>query len=157
VVEAESSWGVRVANVDVLADLHSLRDLRGQWRGVGDAAFASAFDEWCRTHRDSHRALLGSLAGRDVAMAWLAIVDRVPGADRFVRRAAYLQSVFVSEDVRDRGLGARLVSDLVTLARALDLDYLAVHPSVRSFAFYRRLGFSSTERVLELDLRAGPP
>lgn len=150
-------WRVRLADVDTVVDLAALRDLRGQWRGVGDAVFATAFDEWCRAHRDSHRAFLGSLGERDVAMAWLAIVDRVPGADRFVRQAAYVQSVFVAEDVRDRGLGARLVRDLVTLARDLDLDYLAVHPSARSFSFYQRLGFSPTERVLELDLRTASP
>lgn len=155
--DASSPWRVRVADVESDRDLSSLRDLREQWRGTGDGSFASAFAQWCRAHRESHRAMLGSLGGRDVAMAWLAIVDRVPGPDRFVRRAAYLQSVFVAEDVRNQGLGARLVTDLVAMARDLDLDYLAVHPSPRSFPFYGRLGFAPTERVLEQDLRASAP
>jgi GNAT superfamily N-acetyltransferase len=154
---ANTPWRVRVANVDDDADLASLVELRGQWRGHGDAEFTVAFATWCRDHRGSHRALIGTWGDRDVAMAWLAVVDRVPGADRFVRQAAYVQSVFVSDDVRNHGLGARLMVDVVQLARDLDLDYVAVHPSPRSFPFYGRLGFAPTDRVLEMNLRTNTP
>lgn len=140
--------------MDDATDLAALRSLREQWRGAGDEIFSAHFDAWCRDHRQSHHALIGSLDARDVAMAWLAVVDRVPGADRFVRQAAYVQSVFVAEDVRNQGLGARVMSDLIALAYELDLDYVAVHPSARSFTFYGRLGFAPTERVLERNLRA---
>lgn len=33
------------------------------------------------------------------------------------------------------------------------LGYLSVHPSQLSFPLYRRLGFTETGEVLELDLR----
>jgi hypothetical protein len=39
---------------------------------------------------------------------------------------------------------------MVSEARAMNLDYLSVHPSERSFAFYRRLGFDAGDRALEL-------
>jgi hypothetical protein len=39
---------------------------------------------------------------------------------------------------------------LLDHAGSLGLDYVAVHPSDASFAFYRRLGFSATDSVLEL-------
>jgi hypothetical protein len=41
---------------------------------------------------------------------------------------------------------------VLAYARDLFLDYVAVHPSERSFPLYRRLGFTDTDGVLELRL-----
>jgi GNAT superfamily N-acetyltransferase len=85
-----------------------------------------------------------------VAIAWLAVVDRIPGPEFFVRRSGYVQSVYVVPDRRSQGVGTALMEHLVGYARNAELDYLAVHPSERSFEFYRRLGFAPTTKVLEL-------
>jgi GNAT superfamily N-acetyltransferase len=81
-----------------------------------------------------------------IGMAWLALVDRDPGPRYFTRRSAYVQSVFVVSHERTNGVATTLMGILLTHSRTLGLDYVAVHPSERSFSLYRRLGFTETDR-----------
>ena len=85
-------------------------------------------------------------------MAWLALVHRVPGPERFERLAGNLQSVYVAPASRGQGVGGALVDAVVAHARAAGLGYLVVHPSERSYPLYRRAGFVDTPKVLELGL-----
>ncbi len=153
---------VRVANLENERDVAELSQLRFAWRaverdelGLSEDAFRVAFATWLHEHRTSHVGFLGRLGDEPVAMAWLAIVDRVPGPELFERRCAYVQSVYVSRAYRNGGIGARVMNELIGFARGARLDYLAVHPSQESFSFYRRMGFAGTDHVLELDVR--PP
>lgn len=140
-------------------DATTLAALRYRWRvheggerAVDASEFEARFLEWYEAHRGTHR---GSLAVRDgdaVGCAWLCVIDRIPGPEKFVRRAGVLQSVYVESAHRNQGIGGELVGLVVDDARALHLDYLMVHPSRRSFSFYRRLGFGETEQLLELRL-----
>jgi ribosomal protein S18 acetylase RimI-like enzyme len=154
-----SAATVRLADVDDPADLDALAQLRFAWRaGEGgesgdEATFRAAFAGWCREHRDTHRAWLGfAPTGAAVGMAWLAIVQRVPGPERFRRLSGYIQSVYVTPAARGHGVGGSLVDAAVEYARAAGLDYLAVHPSDLSYSLYRRAGFGDTAGVLELGL-----
>jgi GNAT superfamily N-acetyltransferase len=89
---------------------------------------------------------------RPVGMAWLAIVDRIPGPAKWLRRAGSLQSVYVRPEERGQGIGTRLVGAAIGAARDRGLEYVSVHPSTRSFALYRRAGFVSAGGALELRL-----
>jgi GNAT superfamily N-acetyltransferase len=136
-----------------------LAALRWEWRveeggekGLSRRDFDAQFATWIADHRASHLAWLAHEADDPIGMAWLAIVDRIPGPGVWIRRAANVQSVYVRPAHRDRGVGARLLTDLVACARDLRLDYLTVHPSERSFSLYRRAGFREWNGVLELDL-----
>jgi GNAT superfamily N-acetyltransferase len=155
-----TSWRLRVANADDPRDVADLATLRFRWRaierdevGLSAEEYRDALGRWMYEHAASHVGFIGNLNDEAVAMAWLAIVDRVPGPGHFVRTCAYVQSVYVVPEARDRGLGSALMAEVVRHGRLLGLDYLAVHPSERSFPFYERLGFSATDRVLELDFR----
>jgi GNAT superfamily N-acetyltransferase len=64
-----------------------------------------------------------------------------------------LQAIYVVPTHRNNGIGALLVGEMMNVARELELDYVAVHPSAKSFTFYRRLGFDETSRLLEFDMR----
>ena len=137
-----------------------LAALRWEWRvdergehGLARAEFETQFAAWVDDHRDSHLAWLAEDdRGHTAGMAWLAIVDRVPGPGVWLRRAGNVQSVYVRPAERGHGVGAALLEQLVERARDLRLDYLTVHPSERSFSFYRRAGFRAWDGVLELDL-----
>lgn len=148
----------RQATPDAPADVAALAMLRYTWRvdergETGEpAAFATAFDAWWQEHQRSHLAWLADRDGAPVGMAWLAVVRRVPGPEHFQRIAGIVQSVYVVPGERNAGVGGLLVEAVVTYARELELDYLTVHPSERSYALYRRAGFADTGRALELGL-----
>jgi GNAT superfamily N-acetyltransferase len=147
---------VRTATAD---DVASLALLRWQWRvdekgerGASIAQFTSELASWWATRSRSHLAFLALAGAVPVGMAWLAIIDRVPGPAQSLRRAGGLQSVYVRSAERGRGIGARLVEAAVVAAAENGLDYVSVHPSAPSFSLYRRAGFAETGGVLELDL-----
>ena len=144
-------------------DARALARLRWQWRvdeeqesATDEPAFAAAFGRWVEEHRESHLAWLAEVDGEPVGMAWLAIIHRVPGPAVPVRLAGHLQSVYVRPDRRDRGVGAALVTAVIAEGRRRGLDYVWVHPSVRSVPLYRRAGFRENAGVLHLDLRRPP-
>ncbi len=136
---------------DLLAALRfRWRSEEGGEKGCDLAEFANRFREWRDAHRDTHFAHLVTLNGTAVGCAWLVVIDRVPGPERFLCRGGMLQSVYVVPEHRGRGLGTELVGEALATARAEGLDYVMVHPSAASFPFYRRLGFAHSDRVLEL-------
>lgn len=142
-------------------DLGDLIALRFRWRteeagetGMSREEFDRNCREWILEHRRSHFGYLARVDGRPIGCAWLCIIDRVPGPGRFERRGGILQSVYVAPAARNAGVGSELITVLLEDARAMGLDYLMVHPSSKSFDFYRRLGFATADRALELRLDA---
>jgi GNAT superfamily N-acetyltransferase len=120
---------------------------------VGDPnRFPEDFRTWLSERTGSHLPFLVELEGCPVGMAWMAITERIPGPANWTRRSGDLQSVYVTAEYRDRGLGALLVGALIEEARKEALSWLSVHPSPRSFPFYRRLGFTGEGSLLFLDL-----
>jgi GNAT superfamily N-acetyltransferase len=138
-------------------DVGDLARLRYTWRveerderGLEAQEFESQLREWMQVHRETHLGYLAVDEEVAVGCAWLCVIDRIPGPGTFIRRSGALQSVYVSPSRRDAGVGSELVRFIVSEARAMKLDYLSVHPSERSFAFYRRLDFDTADRALEL-------
>jgi GNAT superfamily N-acetyltransferase len=139
------------------SDVADLSVLRYRWRveeaceqGGGIARFKSQFRTWYEAHRTTHVGYLARAEGKAIGCAWLFVIDRVPGPEKFIRRAAMLQSVYVEPSRRNQGVGEGLVRRIIEDAGERELDYLMVHPSSASFPFYRRLGFAESSRVLEL-------
>lgn len=114
--------------------------------------FRHDFDHWMTEHDDTHLPFVVEVNGSPVGMAWLAIIERVPGPERWTRLSGAIQSVYVSAEYRNAGLGSLLLAELVEGARQFGLDYLSVHPSPLSFPFYRRLGFAGEGSLLFLAL-----
>jgi GNAT superfamily N-acetyltransferase len=111
------------------------------YQGDDRDAFVAALGEWMRGH-PGHRAFVAEAGGEVAGMAWLAVVDRVPTADRYVRRGGDVQSVFVVPELRGRRVGALLMSAVLDEARRLELEHVTVHSSTRAVAFYTRNGWS---------------
>ncbi len=158
---ADSVTTVRRAS---LADSDGLASLRWSWRvgergerAVSQEEFRARFRRWMSEHEHTHQAFVAEFAGSLVGMAWLAVITRVPGPEIWDRRSGSLQSVYVLPSHRGHGIGGQLVIAAVSAGRELGLDYLAVHPSERSFPLYRRLGFGDAPGVLEMRLRPRRP
>jgi GNAT superfamily N-acetyltransferase len=139
------------------SDVDDLIELRYRWRTDGASDVAMSAEEyrrrcrvWLDEHHSSHIGYLARVDDLAVGCAWLCVIDRVPGPDKFERRGGILQSVYVEPVSRDVGVGSALISVITTDAHAMGLDYVLVHPSPKSFEFYRRLGFAAAGRALEL-------
>jgi GNAT superfamily N-acetyltransferase len=157
-----------------LSDAERLARLRWVWRTVerdeeGDwDRFQADFADWMAQHARTHvpflvekadaavgtqtDAAVGTQTESAIGMAWLAVIDRVPGPQRWTRLSGAIQSVYVRAEERDGGAGSLLVRKLMEEARGEGLDYLSVHPSPRSYPFYRRLGFTGEGALLYLEL-----
>jgi GNAT superfamily N-acetyltransferase len=105
-------------------------------------------------HRRTHLPFMVELDGSAVGMAWLVIIERIPGPERWTRLAGNIQSVYVVAELRNSGLGSLLIGTLIDKAREMGLDYLSAHPSPPSFPFYRRLGFAGEGSLLFLALES---
>lgn len=114
--------------------------------------FRHDFGHWVADHRDSHLPFVVEADGSPVGMAWLAIIERIPGPQKWTRLSGAIQSVYVLAECRNAGLGSLLMGELIEGARRLGVDYLSVHPSPLSFPFYRRLGFGGEGSLLFLAL-----
>jgi GNAT superfamily N-acetyltransferase len=103
------------------------------------------------------RIWVAELEGRIVGTMWLQIVERVPrpGEDRGALPIGYLTNVFVEPELRDAGLGSRILREVVAWARRRGVEEIIVWPSERSYPFYERAGFSSTPDPLVLYLTDG--
>jgi GNAT superfamily N-acetyltransferase len=140
------------------SDADELARLRWIWRAVERNEkglvdrFREEFAAWILEHERSHVPYLVEVGGSAVGMAWFAIIERVPGPEIWKRLSGHIQSVYVTADHRDGGLGSLLIQELIQGARDEGLDYLIVHPSQRSFPFYRRLGFTGEGDLLFLEL-----
>jgi len=119
---------------------------------MSDAEFVDAFARWVADHAASHQPFIAVDADQPVGIAFLALVERVPGPARWTRLSGIVQSVYVIPERRDEGIGGRLMHTVISHARAQSLEWLIVHPSRRAVPFYRRLGFTGTTRMLRLEL-----
>lgn len=141
------------------SDDGSIAMLRWTWRvdergesGMSRSEFEAALATWLDAHRRTHVGFVADDGSALVGMAWLGIVERLPGPGVWSRLAGNLQSVYVLPQHRAHGIGAALVGAVIAEARARCFDYIVVHPSERSFLLYRRAGFRAHDGVLELDL-----
>jgi GNAT superfamily N-acetyltransferase len=141
-----------------LSDSDELARLRWHWRAIergekGDAdQFRSDFVAWMAERDRTHLPFLVEVEGCAVGMAWLVIIERVPGPEKWKRLSGFIQSVYVTPEHRNGGLGGLLMEQLIAGARSEGLEYLSVHPSPPSFPFYRRLGFTGEGSLLFLAL-----
>ena len=125
-----------VAIVAMLAD-----DALGQGReGTDLAPYLAAYDEIAAN--PAHQLIVGEIAGRIVATCQLTILA---GLSRQGAKRALVEAVRVQADLRSHGIGAALMAECETRARAAGARVLQLTTDksrARAHAFYDRLGFS---------------
>jgi GNAT superfamily N-acetyltransferase len=151
---------IRAANHD---EFGAVATLRWEWlleRGrtpiVDRDAFVESFRAWAVGAAPGHRCLVADRSGRVIGMAWLAILQRVPTPNLPDRRSGDLQAVYVVPDQRGAGVGGRLASAILALARDAGLERVTVHSSRRAVPVYARHGFAAVTELLQADLRDSP-
>jgi GNAT superfamily N-acetyltransferase len=114
--------------------------------------YVAAFADWARVHAETHLAFLSFVDGEPVGMAWLALLARPPGAGHFHRFVGDIQSVYVLPRWRNQGVGGHLMATIMAEAKARGLPNLSVRAGTRARPFYRRIGFTHDDGVLDLRL-----
>ncbi|MGW3855800.1 GNAT family N-acetyltransferase [Micromonospora arida] len=129
------------ADAPALAGLRWRRAIQERgYQGDNLDEFVATLGNLMRGHPE-HRAFVAEAAGEVIGMAWLAVLDRVPTTNKYARRGGDVQSVFVVPELRDRRVGARLMSAVLNEARRLELEHVTVHSSTRAVPFYERNGW----------------
>ena len=144
---------VRSARPDEWAAVGGLRwDSLLEFGGEPDderADFAARFAEWAAANEATHECIVAiDASGIVVGMAWLARTLRVPSARSFDRASADLQCAYVVPELRNDGVGGRLIDAVLAHARALGVERVTVHSSPRAVGVYERHGFASDARLL---------
>jgi N-acetylglutamate synthase-like GNAT family acetyltransferase len=100
------------------------------------------------------RAWVAQADGRLVGCLWLQLIEKVPHPNRGrgERPLAYVTNVYVEPDLRDAGVGARLLDAAMTFAREQRMSEAVVWPTPRSVSFYRRAGFGTESAPLGMEL-----
>ena len=100
------------------------------------------------------RAWVAHADGGLVGCVWLQPVEKVPhpSRGRWERPLAYVTNVYVEPDLRDAGVGARLLDAAMTFAREQRMSEAVVWPTPRSVSLYRRAGFGTESAPLWMDL-----
>jgi GNAT superfamily N-acetyltransferase len=137
------------------ADFVAVAGLRNEWksdRPDDEDGLVRELPLWAARHGETHTCFVAEIDGAIVGCAWLAVTPRVPASGRLDRASGDVQSVYVTPHARGRGLGAALVDAVLTRARALGLERLTVHSSGEAVGLYRRLGFASSDILLDRNL-----
>jgi GNAT superfamily N-acetyltransferase len=112
----------------------------------GRDAFVADFVAWVAAHPSFH-CIVAFDGAEVVGMSWLVEQPRVPGVDNFERAGGDIQTVFVSPEYRNSGIGARMLAVIEELTGSLGLVRVTVQASSRAIPFYERAGYVVPPRV----------
>ena len=74
---------------------------------------------------------------------WLHTVPRVPAPGHGdPRPMGYLTNMYVEPEQRSRGLGSRMVRELITHCEASGFELVLAFPAEDAYRFYERNGFT---------------
>ena len=145
-------------------DADELARLRWDFRVEHGTPVARTFEEFASEFRvfvtdalaggARWRAWVAHADGRLVGCVWLQLVEKVPhpSRGRWERPLAYVTNVYVEPDLRDAGVGARLLDAAMTFAREQRMSEAVVWPTPRSVSLYRRAEFGTESAPLGMDL-----
>ncbi|MFN7940771.1 MAG: GNAT family N-acetyltransferase [Thermoanaerobaculia bacterium] len=102
------------------------------------------------------RCWVAESQGRIVANLWIETFEKLPNPARDQERHAYLTNFYVAPELRNGGLGRRMLAAAIEWCAGQDVDAILLRPSDRSRAFYRRAGFDATDEYFSLSLKDRP-
>lgn len=94
---------------------------------------------WVAAHGET-RSLVGTL--------WLQLIEKLPNPGDEAELHAYITSVYVHPDARNRGVGSRLIEAALAACRERSVDAVFLWPSARSRKLYARYGFAPPDDIL---------
>lgn len=117
------------------------------------SSFERTIDEFLASGRWT--IWVAELDRRMVGNAYVERVDKVPRPKKRPASWGYVTNVYVTPAHRNRGIGRRLLDNVIEAARADGWQLLILWPSELAVDFYGRIGFEVPE-ILELRLEGRP-
>ena len=126
-----------------VGDVGAIAGLRARWGGevAPDPGFERRLAAWLAAEGDRRTTWLATLGERPVGMTSMLEYRRMPRPGHPDARWGYVANLFVDAGVRNRGIGATLLTTVVTTADARRYVRLVLSPSAQALSLYRRLGF----------------
>jgi ribosomal protein S18 acetylase RimI-like enzyme len=153
--EEMSGPTVRRAELDDARELARLRwDFRPEDQpGQGFEEFVRGFESWLADALTSDWTAVVADTGDGtlVGCIFLRSVGKVPNPGALDRAWGYVTNSYVSPDHRGRGVGTRLLDEVVAAARERGHELLIVWPSEPAVSLYARAGFCDVS-----DAHGGP-
>jgi GNAT superfamily N-acetyltransferase len=124
-------------------DIGAIAALRSLWHGGGaeDPDLETRMGAWLTVEGDRRTTWLATLGGSPVGMASVFEYRRMPRPGHPDARWGYVGNMFVREDFRNRGIGSKLLTTIVTTADERGYARLVLAPSAQALPFFRRAGF----------------
>ena len=139
---------------DPFARVDELVALRERWAAEqgrvsqADDPFVDNFRAWIGRESQARRFWIASVNSAPVGMVNLLVFDRMPTVAIPAGRWGYLCNMYVDQEHRNVGLGARLAAALLSHADSIELERVVLSPSERSRPFYASLGFAPASNLL---------
>ncbi len=139
---------IRSATLDDIPELARLRWQLYSEREPHDETFEVYVERFAAfasdaLARDDWRAWCAAAEGRLVAAVWLHTVPRVPAPGHGdPRPIGYLTNMYVEPEQRSRGLGSRMVREVISHCEATVFELVLAFPAEDAHRFYERNGFT---------------
>lgn len=141
------------ADALIVAALHlqSARDLGHQ----GEPGFLDRFaDAWLATQSD-HPTWIAQSQGEHAGVLCTRRLRPLPFPRRPEMSWLYVGTVFVAPAHRKRGIHRALIEAMLEWSRSADVKLVRLNADDPQHPFYRSLGFTLADTILEYDLREG--
>jgi GNAT superfamily N-acetyltransferase len=141
---ARLRWELYVEQEGELEPFEAYRD---RFVAFGRAALAT--DRW--------HAWLARDATGPVGAMWLHSIERMPVPGKVAGPIGYLTNVYLAPELRDGGLGSRMLEQVLDWCRDRRFSCVITWPTPRSRPFYRRGGFDRLDEPFLIELRPDDP
>ena len=147
-------------------DAALLAELRYEFRASLDEAaesrhaFTSRCQSWMaeRLRDDSSgwRCWVALAGDRVTGTVWLQVIEKVPNPVAEPEAHGYVTNLYVSPELRGRGIGGRLLQMAVDWCGSHGVDAVILWPTPESRTLYARHGFAAAEDLMESRGRTTP-
>ena len=152
----QSEFTIRLAGE---ADARSLARLRYAFRastGIAtenEAIFLDRCTAWMEEHLAAEsrwKCWVTEQSGKLTGCVWVQLVEKIPNPRDESEHHAYLTNFYVQESMRGRGVGSRMLQEVIAWCRTHDVHAVILWPTERSRGLYARQGFAVRDDLMEL-------
>ena len=154
----EEAVEIRLATESDAMLLAQLRyEFRASFHNVieQDASFVERCSAWMqeRLRADDHwKCWIAECGQTAVGNVWAQLVEKIPNPLTEPEQYVYVTNFYLRAEHRGKGIGSKLFSAVLDWCRSQNVRTVILWPTERSKSFYSRHGFSTADRIMQLDI-----